>query len=600
MKRFVQLLPVAAIAAFAIWFGLRSSRTTSSAAVTALMPKETLGFVHLPDFNRTRDDWHRSDIYELWREPAVQEFFQKPLANVPNSGAAEENLQEFEQLEPRDIFIALTAWENSSPNFIGGFRFKGSADEAEKVVGKWRANLLQRSPQAKRETFAYQQHQIDTMTRNQDTVATVYDGNWFFVAMNDLDGLKALLDRVDQRAKEANATLAADETFAAAYKHMPGSFAALFYVRADRFLEKTLPSAMKETGTSPDQMSILRQLHSFCGTLAFDGGKMRDVLFVGMPKLMETGPLTRSSLILGTKETFLYVAGFLNLTKQMQWPATQTGAPWFAGWPQKIRDRLEARGVTLEEWNSAFGPEFGLIGDWPAAARWPAILGTLTVKDSAQAAKIVTAITMLDEDATWIREQRDGVDYFVLQSWGRFFSFSPTIALSGRLLVAGADVGSVDAAMKRAANPRSELTDSKSFQTAERMVPAPKQAFAYVDPALLYTRLDAALRPMLLMAAAFMPSVNDNVDLRKYPAPEIITRHLSPIVMSQNYERDGYVTESVGPITFYQTIGGGTAVGAASAFAYQKQQHGRAGGIGPFARPTLPKPASSPSPDGSP
>jgi hypothetical protein len=599
MKRFVLLLPVAAIAAFAIWFGLHSARTTSSAAVTALLPKETLGFVHLPDLLRTRDEWRGSEIYGLWREPAVQEFFQKPLANIPKSGAAEENLRKFEGLEPKDIFIALTAWETGTPKCIGGFRFKGSAAEAEKVIGEWRVNLLGHSPQAKRETFAYEQHQIDTMTRNQDTVATVYDGNWFFVALNEVDGLKALLDRVDQRAKDSNATLSADETFSAAYKHMPGNFAALFFLRTDRFLEKVLP-VMKEPGTSPDQMSILRQLHSFCGTLAFDGGKMRDVLFVGMPKLMETGSLTRSSLILGTKETFLYVAGFLNLTKQMPWPVAATGAPGLAGWPQKIRDRLEAKGVTLDEWNSAFGPEFGLIGDWPEGARWPAILGTLPVKDSAKAARLVNIITTLDEDAAWKRAQRDGVDYFSLQSWGSFFSLAPTMALSGRLFVAGADLGSVEAAMKRAGNESSALSASQNFQTAERTVPAPHQTFAYVDPALLYRRLDAALRPMLMMAAAFMPSISDHVDLSKYPAPEIITRHLSPIVMSQNYERDGYVTESVGPITFHQAAGAGVAIGAASAFAYQKQQRGGAAGVAPLAIPTLPRPTPSATPDDTP
>src|SRR5476651_1532993 len=145
MKRFALLLPVAAIAAFAIWFGLHGARTTSSAAVTALLPKETLGFVHLPDLGRTRDEWHRSDIYGLWREPAVQEFFQKPLAIIPKSSAAEENFRKFEELEPKDIFIALTAWENGSPKCIGGFRFKGSAEEAEKVIGEWRANLVGRS-----------------------------------------------------------------------------------------------------------------------------------------------------------------------------------------------------------------------------------------------------------------------------------------------------------------------------------------------------------------------------------------------------------------------------------------------------------------------
>jgi hypothetical protein len=66
---------------------------------------------------------------------------------------------------------------------------------------------------------------------------------------------------------------------------------------------------------------------------------------------------------------------------------------------------------------------------------------------------------------------------------------------------------------------------------------------------LLYSRLDAALRPMLLMSAAFMPAISDYVDVGKLPAPEIVTKHLSPIVSSQRYEGDGYVTESVGPVS---------------------------------------------------
>ncbi|MEY2480530.1 MAG: hypothetical protein QOI04_1457 [Verrucomicrobiota bacterium] len=588
MKRFIVLVLIAAIAAVAIWAGLRSSRSTSSAAVSALLPKEALGFVHLPDFNRARDEWHRSDIYELWREPAMQEFLQKPLANSKR-GETEEQLRDFEKLEARDIFIALTAWENSSPKWIGGFRFRGSADAVEKVIGQWRANFPRRWTQAKRETFTYQQHKIDIVTSNQATVATVYDGDWFFLAMNDVDELKAVLDRLDKRA--TGPALASDETFAAAYKHMPSSFAALLYLRADHFLERVMPSAMKAPGGAPD-MSILRQMHSFCSAIAFDGGKMRDVLFVGMPKLAENGTLTRSSLVLGTKETFLYAAGFLNF-KQMQWPATQTGAPGLAAWPEKFRDRLAAKGITLDDWDNAFGAEFGLLGDWPAGARWPAVLATLPVKDSARATKIVTAITMLDEDATWIHAQRDGVEYFTLQSWGSVFSFAPTIALSGRVLVAGADVASVEAAIKRAANSSSDLAATQNFQKAEGTVPTAKQAFAYVDLALLYTRLDAALRPMLLMATAFMPSINDNVDLSKYPPPEIITRHLSPIAMAQNYERDGYVTESVGPITFYQALGGGAGVGVAGAFAYR-------GGIAPLAQPAIRKAAPTPTPSATP
>ena len=48
---------------------------------------------------------------------------------------------------------------------------------------------------------------------------------------------------------------------------------------------------------------------------------------------------------------------------------------------------------------------------------------------------------------------------------------------------------------------------------------------------------------MLLMSAAFMPAISDYVDVGKLPPPETVTKHLSPIVSSQRYEGDGYVTE---------------------------------------------------------
>jgi len=60
------------------------------------------------------------------------------------------------------------------------------------------------------------------------------------------------------------------------------------------------------------------------------------------------------------------------------------------------------------------------------------------------------------------------------------------------------------------------------------------------------------MRPMLLMSAAFMPAVSDYLDVGKLPPPELVAKHLSPIVSSQRYEGDGYVTESVGPVTLSQ------------------------------------------------
>jgi hypothetical protein len=127
-------------------------------------------------------------------------------------------------------------------------------------------------------------------------------------------------------------------------------------------------------------------------------------------------------------------------------------------------------------------------------------------------------------------------------------------------------------------------------------VPAPTNFFAYIDTQLLYYRLDASLRPMLLLAAAFMPAISSSVDLGKIPSPEVITKHLSPIVSSQRYEREGYIAESVGPITFNQSVIGLAILSGAGAAARQKVNNSLGGAGSPPALNPQPSPIPSPTP----
>ncbi|MEY2510924.1 MAG: hypothetical protein QOE26_1687, partial [Verrucomicrobiota bacterium] len=110
------MVMVAAITAAVIWWGLYRSRHTSSAAVIALLPKETLAFVHMPDFNRSRADLHQTDIYQIWSEPAVQDFLQKPRSKIPKNEAVGRTIQEVQSTEIKDAFLAVisidyTAWK---------------------------------------------------------------------------------------------------------------------------------------------------------------------------------------------------------------------------------------------------------------------------------------------------------------------------------------------------------------------------------------------------------------------------------------------------------------------------------------------------------
>src|SRR5438093_2527582 len=590
MKRVLLLVIIGAVAAFGGWYVWNLSQKTSSAYVSVLLPRDTIFLAHMPDFNQTRDQWHHSDIYLLYREPAVQDFLRKPLANFSKRDPASQTLQEIEQLDPKNAFVALTSIDNNSPKVVGGFRFQGSVAEAERVIGKWRSKFLEKNPDAKREKLRYERHEIELVTATPFTLATVYDRPWFFAA-TDLTELKTLLDHADRRAKNPKDTLDTDEAYHAAVSRRPSNYAVFFYLQPKTFAERL--AALRTAIRSPtaNQRTMLEQVRSISGVTRFENGKIDDLLFLGMPKLVQDVALTRSSRTLGTKETFFYLSMLLNLGEKIE---TLNQVAGLGGIVQRILQSFFNSGITVDDWKAAFGVELGSLADWPSSGHWPSLLLTLPVVDSAKAGEVVEAVTRADEDAIWTQTEKDGVRYFSMQSPGNLITITPTIALSNRILIAGFNPVSVEEAVKRSGGTASELADSPIYKGAERLLPAPTNFFAYIDTALLYSRLDAALRPMLLMAAAFMPAMTKSVDLGKLPSPEVITKHLSPIVSSQRYDRDGYVAESIGPVTLDQSVIGLAIFSGIGAATRQKAGAGLAGW---GASPTInPQPTLTPSP----
>jgi len=591
MRKFQLLILAAAVAAGILWWAFYRTHHTSSLGVASLLPKETLALVHLPDFNRAREEWHRTDLNQLWKEPAMQDFLAKPRANVPAQGRLGQTVDEISTLQMKDAFFAVVAIESSAWEWDGGFRCAGDTDKASKLVEEWRVRILGGAPDLKHETINYQGRQIHNDSAGIVQIWTVWAGPWFFFA-NNLENLKGLLDRADGREKDSRTALSSDETFLAASKHMPASYAALVFGRVAQLIEKLASPA--EEAEASDKWSMVRQIRSFGAAMAFDGGRMRDTVFVGMPKAAELGSLTRATLPIASKEAFFYAATLLDLRKEME-PGLQTStAGWLSGL-QNLMGSLSANGITLDEWKSAFGTEVGLIGSWGANSQWPSLVAAVPVNDSAQANKIVTTITASNsDDIHWTHREKDGAHYYSTGGGLALFSFSPTIGLSDRMLVLGLESGSVEAAIKHGATGSSELTATRNFQNAERAVPTAQQTFVYWDPALVYARFDSSLRPLLAMGAAFLPALSDTVDVSKLPSAEIVARHLGPTVMSQSYRGDGYVAESVGSVPLYPTLIG--AVTAAAIFQHQMNPETlQTKTVVPLTPPSI-----SPSPSGSP
>jgi hypothetical protein len=581
MKRLLFVLIGLSIAVFGGWYYWNLSQKISSAPMAALLPQETIFVAHLPDFDRARDEWQHCDIYQLYRETAVQDFLRKPLANISKSGVASQTLRQIQQLAPKNAFIALTSIDNNNPKIVGGLRFRGSKEEAEGIIDKWRMALIGQNSSFKSEKVQYQRHEIQVAKAAPFSIATAYDPPWFFAA-SDVPELKRLLDRADRRASSED-RLEKDEAYRAAISHRPANSIAFFYFQPKAFSQRLaeLRAAVGSTPAPNDRM-LLEKIRCIAGWMRFENQKMHDIVFLGMPKLEQDTTLTRSAQSLGTKETFLFLAMLLNLGEKMD---TLKQLAAFAG--TKTFQALSESGITDADWKAAFGVELGALADWPSNIQWPSLLVTLPVKDQAKAEKIIDAFLRGDEEGNWTQTEKEGVRYFSKQSVASFVAITPTIALSDRVLIAGLNPTSVEEALKRGKSNSSEFKDSQTYKAAAGLLPVPTNFFAYIDTALLYSRLDASLRPMLLMAAAFVPAVGSSIDPGKLPVAEVVTKHLSPIVSSQRYDNDGYVAESVGPITLDQL---GIGVAILSSFGTGARQTG-------WSAPAISMPpATSPSP----
>lgn len=591
MKKLLLVVVAALVIALGLWIAFRAVQAHRQLAVAELLPKTTLFLAEIPDFKSAREQWRASDLHAIWREPAVQAWLQKPTAGWPQNQRAHQMFEDFLRLGPTDGFVALTSIENNEPKLVGGFHFEASAAEVRNFVEDYEGRARAKTGGAPaRETTTYQQHQIETVDLGRFKIARVYDRDWFFVA-DDVTTLKALLDRADRLSKPTRDSLRDSETFQAGTQPLPAHYAAMVYLAPQAFVARILPLAsMAGQSAVTTQLQKLKEIRSMAGTFGFENGKMSEATFVAMPRRGAEEKISRPSLGAADANTFFYSDTLLHWSAGGQLVAGTSAIPRLA-FLQPFSEALVRQGLTQADLQAAFGDEMELIGQWPPGSRWPIVLASVPVRDAARARKVADALTSVEVGGSaWTRTQQNGLTLYNLPGFGGLVPVTLTLAVSDKKLVVGSDAGAVTAEINSASPPAEPLEKSERFRAAAALVPAAGSAFNYVDTRLLFERIDASLRPLLVMSAAIYPALGNRINAAQLPPPEAIAKHLSPIVMSQRYTDGGYLSESVGPITFNEaTIG---TVGAVGALYIYWQRHLQAGSL---FQPTLSAPAATPS-----
>lgn len=543
MKRPFGVIVLVVIAALTAYYITRQHPAAVPSSIASVLPADTALFIHLPDAEKNGRAWQRTDLYQLYREPAVQDFLQKPKSHLRDTGSLSEIWNDSASLRIRNAFLATTTLD--SLRLIAGFEFGCGEKEAQTLIERWKSKLLSNKSGTQRSAINYEKHQIDILSSGQFIFASTIAGRQFLAATT-VDDLKALLDRIDGRTKAP--ALDSDENFRAAMKQIPAGYAWMFYLQPKQFAQKLINLRLESGRALPaNQRTLIERIQSYAHAMVFDGTKIRDIGFAVMPQLSAI-KLDRATLALTSAETLLYGADIVDMQQQFEWLLEPARAGSMAPPLQSISSALNSAGVTKEDWKAAFGDELSLMAAWPSNAPLPSAVFTISVRDGARARKITDAIA---SSSGWPKSSRNNAEYYSAPTVGMLAVVNPTIAISDRFLAAGSNAASVDGIISSAstANP---LANTEKFREASKLVPSPSQIFIYLDLASLYSRLDAAVRPILQMSAAFAPSLSEKLDLSKLPPTDVVTRHLSPVVASSTFVDGGYRWESAGTITIGQ------------------------------------------------
>src|SRR5438874_2836148 len=232
MKRFLLFLLVGLVLVLLLLFALRRPPGAAHSAAAGLLPSDTALFFEIPNAEKNREDWHRTELYALYREPAVQAFLEKPKAQLQKHSALINGWGEAGELRMRNTFLATNSFD--ALRLVGGFEFRCSEKEANTVIEGWKSRLLDKAGNAQRSTSDYEKHHIDVIA-GEVTIASTIVGNRFLAATNIKD-LMAMLDRIDGRVKTP--ALESDQNFREAMKEMPADCAWLFYLQPKQLGQK--------------------------------------------------------------------------------------------------------------------------------------------------------------------------------------------------------------------------------------------------------------------------------------------------------------------------------------------------------------------------
>jgi len=551
MKRIV--LPLAVVLVLAGAFAYFQRREAPNARqVAALLPGSTILFEDMPNLRRTAERWPDTALAQIISEPEVQTFLERPLGEMPHRAELDKWLSQAEEIDPTHFFLAVTDWTGTgAPQTIAGLSYSGSKTGLDALVDELRSRAQELWPAGKSDIEKYGSGEIETFSTPDFSAALAYRGQWIFIGDTGL--LKATLDRFEGTRRDPD-SLAELPAFKSSLDRLPGAPDNLLFLRPALLADKATSFALMLNPTADMHgMESLKKIEAVALALKLDGEVMRDAVYILKQQPGEETPLAKDALKLSTADTIVTASERVQGLGGAQLPDPKSDPSGILQLLASYVKDFADQGLGMQQFGQAFGPESGFVLDWPAGAVIPTPVAMVDVRDAAMARKFLDTLATLPIAAgiSFSRQEAGGISFYSLPPTGiGLFPLQVTLGLTGKCVIGALNLETVKEGAKRWDAGGAGLEGTAAYRKAAALVEEPTMSFTYVDTKAIFERIYGLFKGVASMG--FIPHLSDYVDIAKLPAPQTISRHLSPMVASTAVKDGGLLMESAGPVTMTQ------------------------------------------------
>ena len=558
MKKILLILVfVGVLVGASIWYVLSRYGVTDSAEI---VPANAVAFLAFPDLVQSGIRWNQTALAKIGAEPTMQAFLERPMGLI-GQGGMDEAIGILSRLKPGRIFAALCSVTESGGTGLFGFQYFGSKKDFEEAIERFHREVIKVAPGAVRTEIEYSGSTIIQIQSGEQSLFTGSHTSWGFLS-NDLATLKDALDRVSGRS--TTPSLADAENFSAVRGELSQTAEMIWFVETAPILDLLLNVGQAQgAAVNLAQLEQIRQIPAMGGSLAFSGVDQVERIFMLWNEIPELPVIDRSGLEFTSVDDIFFLEG------TQDWRTVSSDA-YIASLPPEMTGFLTENEIDLKRLPEIFGNESVAVANWPSGAMFPTALIAISIKDRSA----IEAMTrgMVEKFAPTVTiSERHGATVFDFPIPGVPL-IDPAVAVSDGHLVVALTSGALTGALDRAPGQET-LANSTAFQSVSAQWEKESQSFMFIDTRTIFERIYNTARPMIIFGAAMSPDVAKTVDIQKLPETETISKHLGPMVMTQHATSNGWLMESSGPITLYQTIlAGGLGVGVSAAANIWMQQ----------------------------